>query len=252
MELTKSEKRKYALGCRRIELGLHGYNPNRFWSIHLTTKALDDNSSKRFIKDVRKLIKWMRKDLRNDIEYIFGVGYTPINNLIHAHGLIRVNKVHYFKLYDGDLKSGRMYKGDRKLHSPHIDANRRALGDKWNEIHGAFIVDIQHYRESEVLNEYIVKHMLKDISVNASMRSSFLVSKGWRKKVSKDLEYDFKRWWIELYDLSWLDKKGWNVYNDLIKGIMKGGDVYIEDSRGHFLVNSRGVVVESEIYTMEV
>ena len=68
------------------------------------------------------------------------MGYTPGNELIHYHGLLRVHGV-WFQLYSGKPLSVKECKGsDGKFHSDHIDRNRRMLGDKWNEIHNAFVI----------------------------------------------------------------------------------------------------------------
>lgn len=51
--MDAKEKRKYALACRRIELGSLQCAPHYLKAIHLTTRMGDDNTPERLQKDFR-------------------------------------------------------------------------------------------------------------------------------------------------------------------------------------------------------
>ena len=55
-ELTKAEKIKYAVGMRRLNLGTWGYPVSTLRAIHLTTREGNDNTTKVFAYDLRKLV----------------------------------------------------------------------------------------------------------------------------------------------------------------------------------------------------
>ena len=59
-ELTHSEKMKYAQAMRRLNLGIWGYPLSTLRAIHLTTRDVNDNTTKVFAKALRKLILWFR------------------------------------------------------------------------------------------------------------------------------------------------------------------------------------------------
>ena len=101
-ELSKAEKRKYALAMRRIDYGIWGYSVKLFFEMTLTTREGDDNSTERFGKDVGKLIKWMR-GLGFTIAYCGVYELSPGKRLLHWHGLLRV-KGGFLKLYEGKVQ----------------------------------------------------------------------------------------------------------------------------------------------------
>lgn len=71
--MEQAEKRKYAQAMRRIEVGVWGYRKSLFRAIHLTTREGDDNSTERFTRDFRLLIKSWRK-MGYDVEYCGAMG----------------------------------------------------------------------------------------------------------------------------------------------------------------------------------
>jgi hypothetical protein len=214
--LDKKGKRRYAKSINRIESGTYGEKPSLFFKIDLTTREGDDNTPERLKRDIKKLMVDMR--VEHDIEYVFAIGETPDKGLVHTHGLLRV-KGGFLKLYDGDVKDNRNKWRDNRyqLHSEHIDANRKALGDMWNRIHGAFVVQLQPVNENfkNELHRYIVKHIMKDYIMIPDNR--LMVSSGWSHHEHEDMVNQFKAWWMRQDDASWLSSTGWSVVNQLIQ-----------------------------------
>ena len=223
---TKYDKRKYAQAMRRIEIGIWGHKKSLFRTINLTTRAGDDNSPGRFIRDFRKMIKWLRsKSLGRPIEYCCALGYTPENELLHVHGLLRV-------------KGG------------YLPVSRRELGDKWNELHGAFAVKMAPVKSYGILLEYVSGHIMKDYSSAGMIRSHFLVSRGWRNHGYENIVEEVKEWYLNGIDSGWLDSKGWRIVNKVIKGYCEHKDMIIKADFGHVIIR-HGRVVEAEIYGYE-
>lgn len=219
--LDSLQRRKYAQGMRRIELGIWGYPKSLFRAIHLTTREGDDNGSERFIKDYRKLIKFYRS-LGFNIEYCVALGYTPQKGLLHCHGLLRV-KGGYFPI------------------------TRRELGDKWNELHGAFAVKLDGVVKHTDLHKYIASHIMKDYAHSGMLRNHFLVSGGWRNGIPDSLVQEVKKWWIDGRSCIWLDSAGWAVVNRICKAYCEKRPVVVKADFGH-LVFQNGKVREAVIY----
>ena len=222
-QLMSAEKRKYALAMRRVDYGIWGYPISLFKKITLTTREGDDNSTERFKKDFRKLVVWFRK-LGYEVEYCGVFELTPAKQLLHWHGLLRI-------------KSG------------YFPVTRRELGDKWNEIHNAFAVEIEPVRKMAYLQKYINKHMVKDYLAQSIIRNKFLVSDGWMRKGYKEIIAEFKHWWRNGSGELWLAKEAWNVLNRVVKKFCEGEDVVVKANFGFFkLVDGR---VDDEIYEGE-
>ena len=79
-ELTHSEKMKFAQGMRRLNLGYWGYQVSTLRAIHLTTREGDDNTTKVFARDLRKLILWFR-GMGYDVQYCGCLEFTPGKHL---------------------------------------------------------------------------------------------------------------------------------------------------------------------------
>ncbi len=189
--LTRNESRKYAVGMRRIEYGIWGYPHSLFYAVVLTTRAGDDNSTKKFGYDFQRLVAWLRKQYV--LEYCGVFQLTPKKGLLHIHTIFRV-KGGYFPL------------------------TRRELGDKWNEIHGAFVVHIKHMGFREALQAYITKDMCKTyVDYEGGIRNKFLVSSGWCRAGIKQAGKRLKELYCELIDSSWPDERGWKILNECLK-----------------------------------
>lgn len=241
LSLTSSEKQKYVLGCRRLELGTWGYAPSVFRKLHLTTKAGNDNTAINFSKDFRKLIRWMKTKV-GDVEYCGALGYTPKNNLIHGHFIIRV-KYGYVKLYDGYPKDDTRYwfdeRGDR--HSEHEDANRRALGDAWNKYHGAFVVGmLGRFSESGEFIKYITSHVMKDyMSYKGNESVRFLKSKRWDWRCKNGMVTQFRNWWRDTVGTSYLSENGgFELLYQFQKRMCEGRTFKIVNDKGEIQVHN--------------
>jgi hypothetical protein len=91
------------------------------------------------------------------------------------------------------------------------------LGDRWNQYHGAFVVEIKPVGSMEELREYILKHILKEyIGEGESIRNKFLFSRGWMREGWKDIESLGRRWVLGGLERRWMDKEGWSVVNELM------------------------------------
>lgn len=237
-ELSREEKRKYALALRRVDYGIWGYKGSLFRVITLTTRAGDDNGTKRMGKDVRKLIAWFRK-LGYKVEYCGVYELSKKRGLLHWHGILRV-KGGFFQVYEGEYRKG---KGE------HARGNRRALGDKWNEIHNAFAVDLEVVRNMKYLERYINKHMVKDYLSEGIIRNKFLVSGGWMRKGIKELVADYKNWWVNATGDIWVSKAGWLLLKSLVRGWCERKDIRVGNTNGYFGLSDGRIV--SEIYISE-
>jgi hypothetical protein len=191
-ELTHGEKVKYAMAMRRLNLGFWGYPLSVLRAIHLTTKEGNDNTTKVFARDLRKLVGGYRAE-GYDIDYDGALEYTPQKGLLHWHGLLRI-------------KGG------------YFPVSRRMLGDKWNEIHGAFAVQIKAVNNNKELREYIVKHIIKEfLGEDGNIRNKFLFSKGWMRGGWKEVEGLAKTWVLGGKPAIWMDREKWRLVNEIMK-----------------------------------
>ena len=143
-----NEKAQYAMGMRRLNLGFWGYPLSTLRAIHLTTREGNDNTTKVFARDLRKLVSSFRAE-GYDVQYCGVLEYTPEKGLLHWHGLVRI-------------KGG------------YFPVTRRMLGDRWNVCHGAFVVQIQPVDTKKELREYVGEE--------ENIRNKFLFSKGWMRE----------------------------------------------------------------------
>lgn len=90
---------------------------------------------------------------------------------------------------------------------------RRQLGDAWNEVHGAFAVQVDKVKKYSDMTTYISQHILKDYSSAGMPRNCFLVSGGWRRDGVKNIVQEVKDWWISGTGYTWLNNAGWRVVN---------------------------------------
>lgn len=250
-QLSKYERQKYAKAMRRVEFGIWGYKLSLFKSVTLTTVQGEDMSVKRFGVDVHKLVQSFRRD-GYEVEYCGCYEYTPANNLLHWHGILRV-KGGFWKLYAGGQKSMVKWIGeDKKWHSDHSDANEMELGKKWFIYHQANQVDLDEYPSFKALVEYLNKHMVKDYSESQDyIRNKFLVSRGWKRAGIEDITGEFKRWWVNGCESgSWMGSKGYRVMNNLLRGWAEKRNVFVKTGFGWFQVNEK--TIDSEIYGKEI
>ena len=190
-ELTHSEKMKYAQAMRRLNLGIWGYPLSTLRAIHLTTREGNDNTTKVFSRDLRKLIVWFR-GMGFDIQYCGVLEFTPGKHLLHFHGLVRI-------------KGG------------YFPVSRRMLGDKWNEIHGAFVVKKTGINNHKKLREYILKHIMKEyLGEDAQIRNKFLFSKGWMRSGWQEVQGVAKGWATGGLGGLYMDKKKWSLVNEIM------------------------------------
>ena len=178
-ELTRDEKRKYAIAMRRLNVGTWGYAVSTLRAVHLTTKAGNDNSPWVFARDLRKLVRGFRAD-GYELEYNGALEFSPDNHLLHWHGIFRVKGGLF-------VKPMNTWEGRASV--------RRELGDRWNECHGAFVVQITEVASRVQLKEYILKHILKQyIGIDEDIRNKFLFSRGWMREGWKRAEDLAKLW----------------------------------------------------------
>jgi hypothetical protein len=220
MTLTLAEKRKYALALRRVDYGVWGFPVSLFKVITLTTRQSDDNSTGRFVKDFRKLIAYYRRYF--NIEYCGVFEISPKSNLLHWHGLLRI-------------KGG------------YFPVSRRMLGDKWNEIHHAFAVQIENVEHMNYLNKYINKHMVKNYISEEIIRNKFLVSRGWARAGIKVLSDDFRNWWRNASGDIWVSEAGYNTLNELIWRYCKKIPIVVRLENGYFIMDKTGKYI-GELY----
>jgi len=246
MQLDKVQKRKYAMAMRRIDYGVWGWSSSVFQEVTLTTRLGQDQSTDKFKKDLRLLVQWMRRR-GIKIEYCGCYELSPLKGLLHWHGLFRI-KGGFLKLYDGEVRDLKEWKGDDKQwHSKHLNANRRALGDRWFEIHGAFRVSIDKVRNEEEMKSYILKHIVKDYLNEDLIRNKFLVSKGWCRKGTNEINDEFKRWWVNGYEkIGWMSSKGYKMMNDMLRRWCEMNEVQVNASFGYFKV--QGLNIDAQLY----
>jgi hypothetical protein len=202
-KLSHSDKMKYAQGMRRLNLGYWGYPVSILRAFHLTTREGDDNTTKTFAKHLRKMVNDWRA-AGYDIEYCGALEYSPGKGLLHLHGLLRI-KGGYF--LDGN-----------------IHKVRRMLGDKWNKIHNAFVVQITYVKNNQELREYIIKHIMKEyLGEDEDIRNKFLFSKGWMRSGWKQVNDLAKLWALGGLESDgglstmYMDKKRWDKINEILQ-----------------------------------
>jgi len=183
------------MAMRRFNLGIWGWPISLFRKIVLTTREGNDNTTKVFTRDLRKLISRFRAE-RYEVEYNGAFELTPGKGLLHWHGILRI-KGGYFPI------------------------TRRMLGDMWNEIHGAFVVLIETIDTGEQLKEYILKDIMKQYLDEAYIddnftRNKFLTSRGWMRKGWKEVEGIAKAWVLAGLDLQWMDREKWSLVNEIM------------------------------------
>lgn len=254
--LTKAEKRKYALANRRFDYGIWGYLPTLFFEVTLTTRERDmlpgikgnKKVATKFGKDNQRLMKWIESS-GYEVEYCGCFEFTPQKHLLHWHGIWRV-KGGFLKLYKGDVKdiNNTWTDNEGHKHSKHIDANTKALGDKWNELHDSFSISLGQVSNMDALQAYIKKHIIKDYLNQGIIRNKFLVSKGWCRDGIKEINEEFKRWWINgIESGSWMSDKGYKILNEAVKLWCEVGIVGINYKNiGWFQANGKNIT--NEIY----
>lgn len=228
-ELPKRLKRKYAIAMRRVSLGWWGFTPNCFRSVTLTTRLGDDNTPKKFHKDLRKLVRQYRNK-GYELEYCGALELSPKNKLLHWHGLFR-------------LKWGFFLHED-------IGRARAQLGSDWNKVHGAFAVKIGYIWNENTYAKYVAKHMLKqyldedDFEVNQKM----LVSGGWMRKGWKRARDTIINWMSGGHGMFLLTKSHFKVINELLKGWCIGGIFVHQTKTGGYIWIQDRVIVEAVNY----
>jgi len=207
-ELTHNEKRKYAMAMRRLNLGIWGYPMSTLRAVHLTTKEGNNNTTWVFAKDLRKLVNSFR-DEGYGLQYSGALEFSPDHHLLHWHGVFRIKGGFFLKP---------MISWQDKA------AVRRELGDRWNECHGAFVVQIKAVGSRRDLKEYILKHILKEyIGVDEEIRNKFLFSRGWMREGWKAIE-DLAKLWIlggvesdGGISAMMMSKEMWNKVNEIVQ-----------------------------------
>jgi len=210
--LARDEKVRFAVGMRRLNLGVWGYAASTLRAVHLTTREGNDNTTKVFSHDLRELVLRLRES-GYDLQYCGSLEYTPGKGLLHWHGLFRV-KGGYFPL------------------------TRRELGDIWNEIHNAFVVKITKVDTKEQLKKYILKHIMKEyVGQDEAIRNKFLFSKGWMREGWKKVEDLAKLWTLGGLESDgglsalFMNKERWDKVNEVVqawaerRSVMIYGDV---------------------------
>ena len=208
-ELTRAEKRKYAVAMRRLNLGIWGYALSTLRAVHLTTKEGNDNTPGVFARDLRKLVGSFRGD-GYDLQYNGALEFSPDNHLLHWHGIFRIKGGFFFKP---------MISWQDKA------AVRRELGDRWNKCHGAFVVQITDVASRSHLKKYILKHILKEyIGVDEDIRNKFLFSRGWMREGWKKVEDLAKLWVLGGYESDGgysatlgMSKAEWDRVNEIVQ-----------------------------------
>ena len=190
-KLTHGEKMKYAMAMRRLNLGFWGYPISTLKAIHLTTREGNDNTTKVFARDLRELVSGFRAE-GYGVQYCGALEYTLGKGLLHWHGLFRI-------------KGG------------YFPVTRRMLGDRWNEIHGAFVVKIVPVNTNKELREYITKHIMKEyVGEDDEIRNKFLFSKGWMRDRWKEVEGIAKGWVLGGLDGMYMNKERWDLVNKIM------------------------------------
>ena len=148
----KNLSRRYAVGMERLKAGYMGFSDRHFAALHLTTRQGDDNSVKRFRKDLNKMLFWMKKEFGVEA-YAGCLALTPDNHLLHWHGVLRFGPGIVWETYHQPDNTWDLIQ----------PVNRRQVGDKWNEIHNAFAVEITPARGESFIKQYIATHITHDI-----------------------------------------------------------------------------------------
>ena len=245
--LSHNDRTKYARGMRRLWLGIWGYPVSTLRSVHLTTKEGNDNTPLAFAKDLRKLIGSFRGD-GYDLQYDGALEFSPERHLLHWHGLFRIKGGYFIKP---------MIPWQDKA------VVRRTLGDRWNECHGAFVVDIEPVTMRKALRDYILKHVMKEyIGVDEDIRNKFLFSKGWMREGWKKVEDMAKLWTLGGYESDgglsamFMNKEGWSKVNEIVQAwaeretivfhgeVVKGHGVDVEGKETGYLSMELGRIRE--------
>lgn len=205
-ELTHTEKMKYAIAMRRLNLGYWGYPVSSLRAVHLTTREGNDNTTKVFAHDLRKLVLEFREQ-GYALQYDGTLEYSPGKGLLHWHGLFRIKDGYFLCPVKQTEKKG-----------------RRIVGDLWNKCHGAFVVQIKPVKNNKELREYILKHMMKEyIGEDEAIRNKFLFSKGWMREGWKDVEELAKLWTLGGLEsdgglsMMYMNKEKWNLVNKIMQ-----------------------------------
>ena len=199
-ELEHREKKQYAIARRRLDLGTMGYQLSTLRAIHLTTKEGNDNTTKTFARHLRKLFTEFRAE-GYDIQYDGTLGYTPGKHLLHWHGIIRIKGGYFLCAIEETEKRG-----------------RRILGDKWDRIHGAFVVKITAINTFKDLDEYILKHVLSDyVGEEEGIRNRFLFSREWMRTGWKEAQGIAKGWVLGGLSPMYMTKERWDKVNEVLK-----------------------------------
>lgn len=186
-KLTDAERRLYAMLMGRARKGVYGHLVPGFWCIHLSTRKGDDNSLERLRADFVTLMAWIRS-LGYKVQWFGGMGYTPKAGLVHCHAILRVE-------------------------GGNLAITRRMLGDKWNEIHGAFAVQItRSARTLENVLKYVTQHVLKDMFRAEMEGDGDSGVRGRRGACSK----------YELRSRDWLPR-GWQRFRKVLVNWYSGG-----------------------------
>lgn len=211
-ELSHNDRRKYAMGMRRLSLGIWGHKVSTLRAVHLTTRKGDDNSTWKFAKDLRKLINGFRRD-GYDLEYNGGLEYSPENHLLHWHGIFRVKGGYFIKPMIGWANKALV---------------RAELGKRWNECHGAFVVQIKEVGREADLRAYILKHIMKEyIAGDEDLRNKFLFSRGWMRPGWKVVEDLAKSWVLGGQECEggisamFMTKEMWSKVNEIVEAWCK-------------------------------
>jgi hypothetical protein len=207
-KLTHAERRKYAMAMRRLNLGIWGYPVSTLRAVHLTTREGDDNTHWVFARDLRKLIKSFRDD-GYDLQYNGALEFSPEKHLLHWHGIFRIKGGFFLKPMISREDKG---------------AVRRELGDRWNECHGAFAVQITDVASRKDLKKYILKHILKEyIGIDEGIRNKFLFSRGWMREGWKMVEDLAKSWVLGGSESDGgmsamlMEKEKWDKVNEVVE-----------------------------------
>lgn len=205
-ELTHTEKMKYAMAMRRLNLGYWGYPLSTLRAIHLTTREGNDNTTKVFAYDLRKLVLKFREQ-GYELQYDGTLEYTPGKGLLHWHGLFRIGGGFFLCPVDKTEKKG-----------------RRILGDLWNECHGAFVVQIKPVGSNKELRKYILKHIMKEyVGEDEGIRNKFLFSKGWMREGWKEVEVIAKGWVLGGASAIFMNKERWALVNEIMQAWAEKG-----------------------------
>lgn len=200
-EFKHTEKMKYAMAVRRLNLGYWGYPVSTLRAIHLTTREGNDNTTAVFARGLRKLVSSFRAE-GYDVQYCGALEYTPGKGLLHWHGLFRIKGGYFLLPMTTDKNKAKV---------------RRMLGDRWDVCHGAFVVKITTIDTKKELKEYILKHILKEyVGEGEGIRNKFLFSKGWMREGWKEVEAIAKGWVLGGASAMFMNKERWALVNEIM------------------------------------